>query len=263
MIGNLLKYDIKWRNKVLNVFYIITIVFAILTRIFFSIENSFIFDIIAKICSGTTISLMINILINNILRSWARFVKNIYGDESYLTHTLPVDRKTVYTSSFLASLITMFTSICVIVLSMFIAYYSKENMQIFKSILEPIVQLYDTSILSFVLVVIFVLFLEIFVMLQIGYSGIIVGHKKNNAKMGFSILYGFIFYGLTQMGILAVLFVIGLFNKDVMNMFFTNEVVSIDLIKNIMYLAIGLYSACTIIWYFINRKMFSKGINVD
>ena len=64
MLNKLLKYDLQYNFKVVSVFYILSIFFALLTRIFLSIENSFIMDIIGKICSGTTIAMIFNILIN-------------------------------------------------------------------------------------------------------------------------------------------------------------------------------------------------------
>ena len=48
------------------------------------------------------------ILINNLMRTWVRFRHNLYGDESYLTHTLPVERKTIYLSKFITSIILVF-----------------------------------------------------------------------------------------------------------------------------------------------------------
>jgi len=102
-----------------------------------------------------------------------------------------------------------------------------------------------------------------FVVLQAGCTGMILGQKKNNNKMGFSILFGFISYIITQAAILLTLFIIGLFNQDIMNMFITTEIVSIDLIKNIMYMAIIMYSVCIMIYYYVNIKLFKKGVNVD
>ena len=123
MLTKLLKYELKDRVKNLTAFYIIAIVFAVLTRLFFMIENSLVFEIIAKFCSGVTISMMFNIIINNVLRFWVRFRQTMYGDESYLTHTLPVNKSTLYSSKMISGLITMIISVLVIVVSMVVAYY--------------------------------------------------------------------------------------------------------------------------------------------
>ena len=44
-----------------------------------------------------------NIIINNVLRFWVRFRQTMYGDESYLTHTLPVEKNTLYASKMLSA----------------------------------------------------------------------------------------------------------------------------------------------------------------
>ena len=117
MLNKLLKYDLKSINIVLIVFYGLSIFFSLLTRIFLSIDNSFVSNVIGQICNGTMIAMMFNIIINNLIRLWVRFKQNFYGDESYLTHTLPVEKKTLYLSKFIVSVITLLISILVIVLS--------------------------------------------------------------------------------------------------------------------------------------------------
>ena len=66
MLSKLLKYDLINIFKVLVIFYSIGIFFGLLTRLFFMVDNSLVMDIIAKICSGVTISMIFNILITNI-----------------------------------------------------------------------------------------------------------------------------------------------------------------------------------------------------
>ena len=127
MLGKLLKYDSKDIYKFLSIFYSLSIFFAVLTRIFMSIENSFICYIIGRICLGTTIAMIVNIIINNVIRLWVRFKGSLYGDESYLTHTLPVSKKTIYLSKTILSIITILVSCLVVILSLFISLYSKEN----------------------------------------------------------------------------------------------------------------------------------------
>ena len=68
MLKKLLKYDLERSFKFLLIFYSLALFFALLTRIFFSIENSFIMNIIGEITSGATISMICSILINNLMR---------------------------------------------------------------------------------------------------------------------------------------------------------------------------------------------------
>ena len=263
MLKKLLKYDLKNNYKNLIIFYCLSIFFALLTRIFLSIENSFIINIIGQICSGVTISMIFNILINNVIRLWVRFKQNLYKDDSYLTHTLPIEKKTLYQSKIIDAIITLFISILIIGLSLFIAYYSKENITILKNLLLPIADIYDTSILKIIIAFLFIFFLEFLNAIQAGYTGIILGNRMNNYKTLFSVLYGFISYTITQIFAVLMIFIVGLFNKDVMNLFFTNELINIDIIKVLIYLAITTYTIIIIVGYIINIKLFEKGVNVD
>ena len=98
MLIRLLKYDVKKIIKFLTVFFVLALFFGVLTRIFGAIDDSLAVTIIKGICNGTTISMMFSLLINCFMRSWVLFRASLFGDESYLTHTLPIDRKTHYTA---------------------------------------------------------------------------------------------------------------------------------------------------------------------
>lgn len=263
MLIKQLKYDLKFGNKVLIIFYILAFFFAILTRIFLSIDNSFIMNIIGKVCGGVSISMIFNILINNVMRLWVRFKHNLYGDESYLTHTLPIEKKTLYLSKILTSIITLFVSMIIIALTLFIAYYSKENLEFIKNMLLPLAELYESSILMLLIEFLFIFFLEIANIVQAGFTGIILGHKMNNAKTGYSVLYGFGVYMGTQIFAVLVLFLVGLFNNEIMNTFITNTLISVDTIKLIVLIATITYTLSLIILYIVNIRLFKKGVNVD
>ncbi|MBE6147221.1 MAG: hypothetical protein E7168_02675 [Firmicutes bacterium] len=263
MLKKLLKYDLKGIFKFLLIFYSLSLFFALLTRIFFSIENSFIMNIIGQICSGAAISMMFSILINNLMRMWVKFKHDLYGDESYLTHTLPVEKKTLYVSKVLTALITLFTSVVVIALTLYIAYYSKENLELLKNLLLPVADAYDSTIIKIVFAFLFIFFLEFANTLQVGFTGIILGHKMNNAKVGYSVLFGFGAYMVMQIFGLLIIFLISLFNSDLMNLFITNEMINVGMVKTVVYLGIIFYSITFIIGYFVNLKLFKKGVNVD
>lgn len=263
MLRKLLKYDLKSIFKVLTIFYSLSIFFAILTRIFLSIDNSFIINIIGKVCSGTTIAMVFNIIINNLMRLWVRFTNNFYKDESYLTHTLPVDKKTLFLSKALASVITMFSSVLVICLSLFIAYYSKENIELVKNLLLPLAKVYDSTVVKIILAFVFVSFLELMNILHSGYAGIVLGHKKNNNKLLYSILFGFITYLLTQVFTILIVFIVAIFNENLMNLFYTMNTLNIESIKLCIYLAIAIYTFNIFVLYLVNSKVFSRGVNID
>jgi hypothetical protein len=263
MLNKLLKYDLKWIYKVIVVFYILGIVFALLTRIFSSIDNSLMFTILGKITSGAMISMLISALINGLLRSWVRFVNNVYKDESYLTHTLPVKKSNIYLSKVLMAIIVSFTSMVLALICIFIAYYSKSNMEGLKMFLKLAADSYDTSVFSLILSVTIVLFLEITFIILIGYSAIIIGHRANQGKMAKSAILGIVLYMATSSFTLLIVFIIGLFNKGIMNIINTTEIVNVSAIKSVMYIGMIIYLVYNIFYYVLGKVMFNKGVNVE
>lgn len=263
MLGKLLKYDLKWIYKVVIIFYALSFIFAILTRICFSIENSMLFSILAQIASGFTISMIASSLINSIMRSWVRLVNNIYKDESYLTHTLPVNKKTIYLSKVLAAIICSFLSIVVVVSSLFICYYSKENIEFLKQALELTANTYDTTVINLLFVVSFIIFLEIVFIILIGYVGIIIGHKANRNKILKSIVISFGLYMGTNLLTVGIVALIAVFNQEMMNLIKTTEMISTNTIKLLLLVAILIYTGYNLFYYWLGKKQFEKGVNVD
>ena len=263
MLKKLLKYDLKSVFKYLSFFYLLTLVFGVLTRILLSIDNSFIIGVIGNISSLIVIVLLLSIIINNIMRLWMRFKSNLYGDESYLMHTLPVKKKELYLSKFICSVISLLVSMVVVVLVLFITYYSEDNLNFIREMLDSIVVLYDSNISTFIGIVVVVFFLEMLNLLQAGYTGIILGHRMNSGKIGYSVLFGYLVYMATQIFVLMIVFIVALFNKDLLNLFVTNSVVELGLFKFIMYMCLIVYLLSVGIVYLINVKLFGKGVNVD
>ena len=255
MLNKVLKYDLKYMYKVLSIFYIITLILSLLTRVFWLFENSAIMNFLGNILSAATISFMISILFNNILRIWSRFIKNLYGDESYLTHTLPVKKETIYISKFLASIITTFTSVLVIILALFIAYYSLESFTYLRTTLEGLATIYGNSVFTILFTFFFIFFLEMAAIIIFGYTGIIIGHKSNDNKMLKSIAVGFCLYLLTSALVILCLYIYGTLNPDIMNLFLTNEPVNISIVKTALLFGI--------IYYIIDIKLLKSGINVE
>ena len=59
-------------------------------------------------------------------------------------------------------------------------------------------------------------------------------------------------------------FIVALFIPELMNLFITNQAtISMGAIKTIIWLSIFAYTALLFIVYFINVKLFNKGVNVD
>lgn len=251
MLKKLLKYDLKNIYKVLVVFYILVIFFAIFTR-FMLYKDIAIIKIFGQVCSGITISMIISIIINNIMRLWARFYNNFYKDEAYLTHTLPISKKILFLSKFLTSVITILGSILVIILSLFIAYYTKDNYNLLLNMVS-----FKTLILVIILFI-----LEMVLLVLSGYFGILIGQSKNEKKMFKTVLYGFISYIVNQILFILVIFVVGVINKDVAVIFESN-INNFTIINNLLSVGVWHYFILIIVYYYLCLYIFNKGVNIE
>jgi len=262
MLNKLLKYDLKWCYKPLLVFYILAIFFSIIVRIVESFEASLIILIIDKICCGIVIAMIINILINCFMRNWARFVKNIYKDESYLTHTLPVSKNNLYLSKVLTAIITLFTSLIVIAICLAIATLNKETFIMLKDNLEQSAIYFNSSVFSLISVMIITIFFEFLFIMMSGILGIIIGHKSNNLKVVKSIVIGFFIYIMLSSLSLGILFIIGFLNPDIKSIF-NNIEVSSNALKSMMIIGSSVYVIYNIGIYFASNKILNKGVDID
>lgn len=264
MLTKLLKYDLKNILKFISVFYSLAIIFAALSRFFAIWDSSMVWLVISKIFAGASISMIFSILINCMMRSWVRFKMNVYGDESYLTHTLPVKKETVYLSKLLCVTITLAISFVISLLTLFITYYTKESFEMLKAFISAAMPLKDgISSTLFIITLVFILFLELLNAIQFGFTGLIIGHRSNKNKIVSSVLTGLATYSAGQVAILAIIFVIALFHKEIMNLFVTTQAVSFGTVKLIVLISAILYALLIVVNCIINVKLLKRGVNVE
>ena len=264
MLNKLLKYDLKYMIKTMIVFYLLALFFAVLTRILFEVDQSVIVHLIGQISLGFMISMIFSILINTMMRSWVRFRDSLYKDESYLTHTLPVTKNDLYNSKFIQTLIFFFIGFIVILLSLFITFYSKETWTAITNYIKTITTGLNMSTFFFVLMAIIIIFLEVFNAIQCGFFGIILGYKRNNGKLGFSVLFGFITYLLAQGIILGLVFIYGLFDSSIMELFKTATInIDVNAFKVLAIVSSLLYIVIIFIMSLLCKKELNKGVNVE
>ena len=263
MLTKLLKYDLKYMLKNMSVFYILALFFGLTTRILFSLNETIMIKILSQISVGCLFSMLANILINTMMRSWIRFRDSIYKDEAYLTHTLPVTKNDIYNSKFIQTLIFFIVGFLVILLSLFIAYYTKDRWLLLKGVINNITTGLDFNTTLFVLSFITIIFLEIFNAIQCGFLGIILGNQKNNGKIGYSVFFGFIAYLLSQGIVLLLIFIVGLFDQSIMNLFTSDILLDTSTMKLLIVLVIVIYFIIIILMNILFKKALNKGVNIE
>jgi len=264
MLEKLLKYDLKYMIKNMSVFYILAIFFAITTRLLSLPEQSVMIGILSKISSGCMIAMIANIVINVMMRSWVRFRDSLYKDEAYLTHTLPVTKNDLYNSKLIQTLIFFFVGFVISLLSLFIAYYTQDSWQVIKEYVKTITTGFNMSTAFFIIMAIVLIFLELFNAIQCGFLGIILGYRRNNGKLGFSVLYGFIAYLIAQTLVLGLVFIYGLFDESVMELFKSATInIDVNAFKVLAIIASILYLSIIFNMSIICKKLLNKGVNIE
>lgn len=263
MLGKLFKYDFKWINKIMLVYYIIAIVLAILTRFVESIEQNLLIVIIDKILVATLISCFASIAVTSIMRIWVRFKNNIYKDESYLTHTLPVTKCEIFNAKMLASFLSIVIAIVVIIACIAIVSINESTIGLLKDLYNGYSQVYGQAKLNGLIISSFlIIVLEVTFMLQSGIFGIVVGYKANNRKALRSVLIGLMMYAFLSSFNLIILLIATKFNPALDALYKTDSLTP-EVYKTLIYFSLITYGAYNLGYYFINKNILKKGVNVD
>ncbi len=263
MLGKLFKYDFKWINKTMPIYFLVGGILAIFIRIVECFEMTTIVTIIDKILVSMFISSLFSIGITYLIRIWARFKDNLYKDESYLTHTLPAKKSTIYTSKVLASLLTVTIMIFGIVALLLAAILRSETVDYLKNLIDGLKEMFgDTGFIGILILGIVLIILEFFSMIQSGFLGIVIGHKANNKKMIKSFFVGLMLYGFISAASLIILFIISKFNSNI-NELFVSNIPSVETIKISFIVGFLIYLGFNIVYYLLGKKLFEKGVNVD
>ena len=262
MLSKLLKYDLKSKLPFLCIFYALAIGCAGWARLFLLFSEIPILNIIGQIFSGAAISMIFNTLINNVLRAWGLFRQNLYGDPSYLTHTLPVRKPAIYLSKALDGLITMTISFLVSGLTLVILYYGTKLWDTVALVLKA---LPDGRPALTVALVVGVVFLEVLNMLQCGFTGLILGHKSNKGKIGFSVLIGLGVYSAGSLFVLGIFGAAALIDPNMRRFFMTSQssLFMLEDMHAVLALSAFAYAALIGILYGLNVKWLKQGVNVD
>lgn len=264
MLKKLIKYDFKWIFKIVLVFIILGIFCSVLGRLFSLIENSIIFGIIASILKGASISLLASALINSIMRGWARFITNQYKDESYLTNTLPIDRRTHLLSKTISTTIAITISFVSLVVGLIICYYNENTIETIKQALGILSDTLNSSSTLLIVGIIIVLLLEVLFIVFVGFFGIVLGHTFNQKKILKSLLFGLMAYGIANTISLSFILIGSLFSDGLSGLLFGGaEEIQMSLLSGLLWFSIFVYLAYCIILYVITSKILNKGINID
>lgn len=266
MLRKLLKYDLKWiNNKVTIIYFIVMFVLAIITAIVEKIQSPItMLVIIDKILSTLMISCAVSIAITVLMRIWARFKISIYNDASYLTHTLPVSKNQIYNSKILAGIIVILEAFIVIAAAFLIVILAVSGTDFIKDLYKSISDIFGNA-MTYLLIIstILLVYLEVLFMTFSGILGMILAHRSNSNKTLKTIIYGIIIYTVLAVLVFVFLYVLSLSNTDLKQLYTVGALPEPEAFKELLFYAVLLYIVFDLVLYFLAKKIFNKGVNVD
>ncbi|MBO5910274.1 MAG: hypothetical protein J6Q15_02060, partial [Clostridia bacterium] len=125
MLNKLLRKDLKKNMRWMWILFVSLIGVAGITRGCVELGKSIVFfKIIAIFFDSVFYSLAVNVVLQPFLRNFLNFSKSLYGDESYLTHTLPVTKNQIINSKFITAVVEISLGFICLVGSLLLRYCS-------------------------------------------------------------------------------------------------------------------------------------------
>lgn len=206
---------------------------------------------------------------------WHQFKVSFYSDQAYLTHTLPVTRRTLWNAEICSIAITFIGVIIILVLNCLLLSLTQDGTRILESFglvsgcSQCVGEYYYVEPHSFVFYLnfVFIIFTEFTFITLCGITGMIIKHRLSK---GSSLLFGLGIYIVGSVVLVGIFFLIcNFFDKNVFQLFsgipHSTPGYSPDLSymsRALLYIS-SVYFCHLIALYFIDQKLLRRGINLD
>ena len=262
MFAKLLKYDFKRNLGFFLILYALIIGFAIAGRICAETASTTFVSILGEICSGAIWAVMANLLINNVLRLWADFRRSLYGDESYLSHTLPVKTSLLFWSKFTVAATILVLNILITILALLIDRGGTDIAETLHNFLPEISAMLGFSGNGLVWAFLGVIFIEMLTIIATGFLAYILGFRKNSNKLSWSALYIFLIYIAVQIFIVLAILFVGIFNNNLLKIFTENDA-ALTLVAPAVAICIAGYFIATPILALLSARALDRGVDIE
>lgn len=267
MLGKLIKYDIKSNIKIVAGTYSFILLLAVLHLIMDKLtkiypgaiqwvaleELTFVLHILG-IAAGFGVTMVACVLY---------FRKNMFKDEGYLTHTLPVSEGAIFTGKFLSTLILLLVNVAGTYITVAISTGKLSWCSIIlKQMTESMRKSgFDTACLWLTAVSIAVGMVygisQIFGAITIGYS---FGKKMNKDILSFIVYFvGYLIMQIISIAMLAVVSISkGLIGTD------TTDIVNIGTyVKDVLIGSLVIMLVMTVLYYALSVFLLNRKLNLD
>lgn len=251
MLGKILKYDLKSMGKSLFPLYAGLFGLVIILKIMSFITESFpAFNFVYNIMFIFFIIIVIGGLFYTFFISVMRYYKNLYSDEGYLTHTLPVKSGSLLFSKVLSSCLFIILSVIVSFVSIMIVFGFNDVLDILKKGLEFFSLCFDVSIVTVLIFAISLILLSYICYILMAYAGISLGNMHSKNKIMFSVIYTVVLYYVSQILGILLMGIMFLINPDIMSQL-DQTIPDKQYFFQVISMGMGLNIALMFVYYFI------------
>ncbi len=262
MFNKLLKKDLKFDFAKPLLLFALAVVFSMFSRGLAELGKSVAFFKVFNIVIQSIVYALIgNVIAQSFIMPLVNFGKTMYGDESYLTHTLPVKKSQILFSKSLSASIVMTCSIIVSLFCFFILFFSKSAFEMIKAFIASIFGAYSAVGIIFLVVALVVV--EIIYYYMIIQSSIILANRKNEKRVMWTVIYIVIEEYIMVMISLAVIAGVFAAFGELNSLSSATPAFSPELLLTALAVSLALYVGAIVILFFINKKLLEKGVNVD
>ena len=261
MFCKLLKKDLKKDLSWMWILFISTLAIAGVSRGLKELgENIAFFKILTIFFDSIFYSLLVNIILQPFLRSFLNFTKSFYGDESYLIHTLPVTKNQLVNSKFLTAIIEIVLGFLTLIISLLIRFMRPTLFKTLKLLLSTmIIGKFSISLVLSLFIILVVV--EFLMFISIIFFSIVIAYRSKEKR----VLKTFGLTSAISLIAITLLSIVMLIVLTINNIKLTSSTL---MLSNSVFLSVALtgivvYSIVIVLFYFLTKIEFNKGVNVD
>ena len=261
MFGKLLKKDLSRNMRWLWILFVATLGIAVLGRGCKELgENIMLFKILGIFFDSVYYALLVNVVLQPFLRNFLNFSKSLYGDESYLTHTLPVTKNQIINAKFVTAVIEMTLGFVVMVASLLIMFVTPTFFDELAFLLSFVIT-GQFSITWLLILFVLLVVAEFLMFLSIIFFAIVVAYRAKEKR----VLKTFLLTAGMAFASIIVLFLIILVVLTLNGVQLTSAtlVLSNTALFSVLITGIVVYLVISVVFYYLAKKFFKQGVNVD
>lgn len=260
MLGKVLKYDLKALFRCLIPLYVLLLGLGVMVRLLGFFDN---ISIIAIICGLMMVALVFLAVLSFVLTgifSVKHYLENLFKDEGYLTHTLPVKKGTLLVSKVLSSLITFILTALVLLVSLLIAFYQEG---LFGDVIKAFnLSFFGTKVYEVILFMIVYGIIAYLTTILMIYAAIAIGFSRSSNKVVSSVVCAFVFYFVMEFIYLVILSAIIVINPT----FISNLDSEVFMMRDLIcFFAIFMVLTALLggVYYYISYRYMNKKLNLE